>query len=139
MIPQRYSKVDWSQMASARNPWRHAEPASGRFGGEALAMASSKSALQKGFSTFYMNYWILQTRKWKTPGTGKVFYYYNTTEVVLYYIFASIFSEIASTLQCAMSKRKLQIRRLRRSVQFLNLGLKSSSKPVTGFLLYQLI
>ena len=30
------SKADWSQMASARNPWRHAEPATGPIRGAAF-------------------------------------------------------------------------------------------------------
>jgi hypothetical protein len=36
--PNDTSKTDWSQMASARNPWRHAEPASGPAQGAALAI-----------------------------------------------------------------------------------------------------
>jgi hypothetical protein len=36
--PNDTSKADWSQLESTRNPWRHAEPASGRVGGEALVI-----------------------------------------------------------------------------------------------------
>jgi hypothetical protein len=34
--PNDTSKADWSQMASARNPWRHAEPATGPIRGAAF-------------------------------------------------------------------------------------------------------
>jgi hypothetical protein len=36
--PNDTSKADWSQMARARNPWRHAEPATGPVRGAALAI-----------------------------------------------------------------------------------------------------
>ena len=36
--PNDTSKADWSQMARARNPWRHAEPVTGPVRGAALAI-----------------------------------------------------------------------------------------------------
>jgi hypothetical protein len=51
--PSDTSKADWSQMARARNPWRHAEPATGVpsvIRGPA-ALAIYESALCKGFET----------------------------------------------------------------------------------------
>ena len=46
--PNDTSKADWSLIASARSPWRHAELATGPVQG-AQRSTSSKSALCKGF------------------------------------------------------------------------------------------